>query len=188
LATLSHDCNHWCEGGYGGDRSGKRAEEAPAGDAGQSVPSGRDPTPGGQSTGLGMRPRRARRRVRLWPATGPSRGRQPARALAGGHGDYPEDAPAQDGGPPPLAQADVSEPGEKPQTHRCSSQFRGPFPSISASLSPFGCRPSRIASTMSGAKHVSGSNRQTYASVTPSCSARSAIDFARPLSIWRRQR
>ena len=37
----------------------------------------------------------------------------------------------------------------------------GPFPSISASLSPFGCRPSRIASTMSGARQVSGSSRQT---------------------------
>jgi hypothetical protein len=29
------------------------------------------------------------------------------------------------------------------------------------SLSPFGCRPSTIASTMSGARQVSGSSRQT---------------------------
>ena len=41
---------------------------------------------------------------------------------------------------------------------------------------------------MSGARQVSGSSRQTYASVTPSCSARSVIDFACPLSILRRQR
>ena len=40
-------------------------------------------------------------------------------------------------------------------------QLTGPFPSISASLSPFGRCPSRIASTMSGAKQVSGSRRQT---------------------------
>jgi hypothetical protein len=39
---------------------------------------------------------------------------------------------------------------------RCSSHASGAFPSISASLSPFGCRPSRIASTMSDAKQVSG--------------------------------
>src|SRR5690606_24414087 len=39
----------------------------------------------------------------------------------------------------------------KPPALRCSPQSIGPFPSISASLSPFGCRPSRIASTMSGA-------------------------------------
>ena len=37
----------------------------------------------------------------------------------------------------------------------------GAFPSSSASLSPFGCRPSRIASTISGAKQVRGSNRLT---------------------------
>jgi hypothetical protein len=39
----------------------------------------------------------------------------------------------------------------------------GPFPSISASLSPFSCRPS-TASTMSGARQVSG-RRQTKATV-----------------------
>jgi hypothetical protein len=64
----------------------------------------------------------------------------------------------------------------KPQARRCSSHPSGPFPSISASRSSFGCRPSRIASTMSGAKQVSGSSRQTKAAVTPSCSARSVID------------
>ena len=37
----------------------------------------------------------------------------------------------------------------------------GPIPSTSASLSPFGWRPSKIASTMSGARQVSGSSRQT---------------------------
>jgi hypothetical protein len=30
---------------------------------------------------------------------------------------------------------------EKPQVLRCSSQRSGPFPNISASLSPFGWRP-----------------------------------------------
>jgi hypothetical protein len=44
----------------------------------------------------------------------------------------------------------------KPKTRRCSAHPSGPFPSISASLSPFGCRPSRMASTMSGARPVSG--------------------------------
>src|SRR5687768_1148476 len=38
----------------------------------------------------------------------------------------------------------------KPKARRWSSQLPGPFPSISASLSPLGCRPSRIASTMWG--------------------------------------
>jgi Na+/H+ antiporter 1 len=54
-----------------------------------------------------------------------------------------------------------------PQFVRCSFQFSGPFPSISASLSPFGCRPSRIASTMSGARQVSGRSRQTHAPSRP---------------------
>jgi hypothetical protein len=44
---------------------------------------------------------------------------------------------------------------------RCSVQISGPFPSISASRSPFGCRPSRIASTISGARQVRGRSRQT---------------------------
>ena len=70
---------------------------------------------------------------------------------------------------------------------RCSPQPRGPFPSISANLSPFGCRPSRIASTMSGARQVSGRSRHTYALVTPSCSARSVIDRACLHSTVRRQ-
>ena len=35
------------------------------------------------------------------------------------------------------------------------------FGSISASLSPFGCRPLSMASTMSGARQVSGRSRQT---------------------------
>ena len=52
----------------------------------------------------------------------------------------------------------------------------------------FSCRRSRVASTMSGAKHVSGSKRQTYASVTPSRCARSVIDFAFAVSILRRHR
>ena len=50
---------------------------------------------------------------------------------------------------------------KEPQALRCSSHLSGPFPSISASLKPFGCRQSSIASTMSGARQVSGSNRQT---------------------------
>ena len=41
---------------------------------------------------------------------------------------------------------------------------------------------------MSGARQVSGSRRQRYATVTPSCSARSVIDFALPRSIRRRHR
>jgi Family of unknown function (DUF6511) len=41
---------------------------------------------------------------------------------------------------------------------------------------------------MSGAKQVRDKSRQTYASVTPSSSARSVIDLACPLSILRRQR
>jgi hypothetical protein len=57
----------------------------------------------------------------------------------------------------------------------------------SASLSPFGCRSSRIASTISGATHVNGRSRQTQASVTPFCSAMSVIDLAPP-SIPRRRR
>ena len=55
----------------------------------------------------------------------------------------------------------------------------GPLPSTSAKL--FGRRLSRIASTMSGARQVSGRSR-------PSCLARSVIDLARPLSIRRRHR
>ena len=51
--------------------------------------------------------------------------------------------------------------GETSDRRICSFQVSGPFPNISASLSPLGCRPSRIASTMSGAKQVSGRNRQT---------------------------
>ena len=42
--------------------------------------------------------------------------------------------------------------------------------SICAGLSSF-CRQSRIVPTMSGAMQVSGSNRQTYATDTPSWSA-----------------
>jgi Trehalase len=49
----------------------------------------------------------------------------------------------------------------QPQAVRCSSQANGPFPSISDSVSPFGCRSSSIASTMSGARQVSGRSRQT---------------------------
>jgi hypothetical protein len=48
-----------------------------------------------------------------------------------------------------------------PKARSCSCHAIGPFPSISASLSPFGCRPSRIASTTSGATQVSGRSRQT---------------------------
>ena len=61
------------------------------------------PTAGGRTIGSGIWPRRAGRRVRPRPATRASRGRQPARALARGHGDRPEDPAAQDGAPPPLA-------------------------------------------------------------------------------------
>jgi hypothetical protein len=55
----------------------------------------------------------------------------------------------------------VTDPLTRLQALRCSSQTSGPFPSISANRSPFGCRPSRMASTMSGAKQVSGRRRQT---------------------------
>jgi hypothetical protein len=48
--------------------------------------------------------------------------------------------------------------------------------------------PEQFALTMSGARQVSGRNRQTKAIVTSSCSARSAIDFAWPLSIRLRHR
>jgi len=75
-----------------------------------------------------------------------------------------------------------------PKLVRCSLHAVALEPSISASRSPFGCRPSRIASTMSGAKQVSGRSRQTKATVTRSCSAKSVIDRACPLSILRRQR
>jgi hypothetical protein len=44
--------------------------------------------------------------------------------------------------------------GENRQAPRCSSHASGPFPSISANRSPFGCRPSKIASTMSGARQA----------------------------------
>ena len=91
-------------------------------------------------------------------------------------GDCPEHPAAQDGAPPSLAlgawrRALRETPGVPllPPANR-------PFPSISASLSPFGCRPSRIASTMSGARQVSGRSRHTKGSVTPCCSARSVID------------
>jgi hypothetical protein len=47
------------------------------------------------------------------------------------------------------------------QAPRCSSHATGPFPSISASFNPLGCRPSRIASTISGARQVSGRSRHT---------------------------
>ena len=49
----------------------------------------------------------------------------------------------------------------KPQASLWALHTRGPFPNSSASRSPFGCRPSRLASTMSGAKQVSGRSRQT---------------------------
>jgi hypothetical protein len=42
----------------------------------------------------------------------------------------------------------------KPQVFLWAFHASGPFPNNSASLSPFGCRPSRIASTMSGARQV----------------------------------
>jgi len=42
----------------------------------------------------------------------------------------------------------------KPQFTLCSLHASGAFPKISASLSSFGCRSSRIASTMSGARQV----------------------------------
>jgi hypothetical protein len=51
--------------------------------------------------------------------------------------------------------------GLKLQLVRCSFQASGPFPSTLASLIPFGCRPSKHASTMSGAKQVIGNSRQT---------------------------
>jgi hypothetical protein len=94
----------------------------------------------------------------------------------------------------PLAVLDAFQAGRRrsapggSQTLRCLFQASGPSPSISASLSPVGCRLSRGASKMSSAKQVSGRSRQTYASVTPSCSARSVINLACPLSILRRQR
>ena len=75
--------------------------------------------------------------------------------------------------------------GRAPQTLRCSSQPSGPFLNISASLSPFACRPSRMASTISSARQVSEGSRQTKATVTPSCSAMSVIDLAFPPSIRR---
>ena len=86
-----------------------------------------------------------------------------------------------------LRQGRLSHAVRSPNPHltRCSSHPIGPFPSISASLSPFGCRPSSIASTMSGARQESGRSRQTKA---PSCSARLVIELACPLSIRRRQR
>jgi hypothetical protein len=50
----------------------------------------------------------------------------------------------------------------KLQRRRMSSNIRRhrTLASVSASFIPFGCRPSRIASTMSGARQVSGSSRQ----------------------------
>ena len=75
-----------------------------------------------------------------------------------------------------------------PQLTRCSSQPSAPFPGISTSLSPFGCRPSRMAATMSGATQVSGTRRRCRRPSRSTCSARLVIDFARPLSIRRRQR
>ena len=68
---------------------------------------------------------------------------------------------------------------------RCSSQPRGLLPSISASLNSVGCRPSRIASTMSGARQVSGGSRQTKAAAASFSSVESVIDFAFPLLIRR---
>jgi hypothetical protein len=76
------------------------------------------------------------------------------------HEDNGDDEPEDDaevGGPP----SGYRPAEEKPQALRCSFQSSGPFPSISACLSPLGCRPSRIASAKSGAKQVSGRSRQT---------------------------
>jgi hypothetical protein len=49
----------------------------------------------------------------------------------------------------------------KPQASLWALHTIGPISSTSASLSPFGWRPSNIASTMSGARQVNGSSRQT---------------------------
>jgi hypothetical protein len=49
----------------------------------------------------------------------------------------------------------------KPQASLWSLHTIGPIPSTSASLNPFGWRPSKIASTMSGARQVSGRRRHT---------------------------
>lgn len=51
-------------------------------------------------------------------------------------------------------------PLEFPST-RCFSQPSGPVPSISASVSEFGCRPPRIASKKSGATQLSGRSWRT---------------------------
>jgi hypothetical protein len=57
--------------------------------------------------------------------------------------------------------------GREYQALWCSSLAGGPFPPPRPASSPFGCRPSKIASTMSGASQVSGRSRQMYATVKP---------------------
>jgi hypothetical protein len=76
----------------------------------------------------------------------------------------PESADLEDGGDhKPDADDEQDGPPYSRKLHfpLCSPQSSGPFPSISTSLSPFGCLRSRNASTMSGARQVSGRSRQT---------------------------
>jgi hypothetical protein len=67
--------------------------------------------------------------------------------------DHKPDADDEQDGPPLIAESSIFP--------LCPSHAIGPFPSTSASLSPFGCRPSSTASTMSGARQVRGRMRQT---------------------------
>jgi hypothetical protein len=68
-------------------------------------------------------------------------------------GDHKPDADDEQDGPPLIAESFISL-----SAHPSPA---APFPSTSASRSSFGCRPSRIASTMSGARQVRGRSRQT---------------------------
>lgn len=69
---------------------------------------------------------------------------------------------------------------QRSQSRRCAFHSHATLRRSSAGLSPLGRRPSRIASTMSGARQVGGRSRHMSASVTPSWAPGSAIDFALP--------
>jgi hypothetical protein len=51
-------------------------------------------------------------------------------------------------------------------------------PQLTSLLGRLGCRPSRIASTMSGARQIGRQEQADVGGGIPSCSPRSVIDFA----------
>jgi hypothetical protein len=83
-------------------------------------------------------------------------------------GDHKPDADDEQDGPPLIAESSISLSAHPSPAARSRAPQQASAPSAAAVQ----------ASTMSGARQVSGRSRQTYASVTLSCPARSVIDLA----------